>query len=132
MKRLPFFFLLLSTWTYAAEVLAPEAAFKPTARFVDARSVELRYTIAPGYYLYRNKFSFAADAKNIAKAEFPVGEMKQDPFFGRVEIYRDSVTIRLPINQGAQGTLIEATSQGCADVGICYPPITQRLRPTKP
>lgn len=114
------------------ELLQPEIAFQPTAHYVDARTLEVRYRIAPGYYLYREKFAFKAGEKKLGKAKFPKGKIKDDPFFGRVEIYREALSIRLPVVQAEEGMTLEATSQGCADIGICYPPVTQHLKVLKP
>ncbi|HKO88198.1 MAG TPA: protein-disulfide reductase DsbD N-terminal domain-containing protein [Burkholderiales bacterium] len=138
MKRLAVLFL--SLWSAAvcgADLLPPEKAFGATAQRIDANTVALRYVIAPGYYLYKEKFSFATNTKNAdstkrLKPVLPPGKMKQDPYFGRVEIYRDTLTIRLPVQEAGEDQMIEATSQGCADVGVCYPPVTQYLRPKRP
>jgi thiol:disulfide interchange protein DsbD len=57
----------------------------------------------------------------------PAGKVKQDEFFGRVETYRGSVTVNLAVRNFTPGKplIIHAESQGCADIGICYPPTTQ-------
>ena len=120
-------------------LLDADQAFRVAARWHDARTVELNYLIADGYYMYRDRFGFTIDGKpvKLAKSQFPTGQIKQDPTFGRVVTYRNSVRLQLPIHlsgsaHGENGTLeIEATSQGCADLGVCYPPLRQRLRVTR-
>ncbi|MBZ0091808.1 MAG: protein-disulfide reductase DsbD [Sulfuricellaceae bacterium] len=112
------------------EPLEPEQAFQLTARAVDGNTVEARYRIADGYYLYRNKFKFSVQPADISlgAAQMPVAKVKQDEFFGRMEIYRHEAVIRLPLQRtkpGAQTLTLKATVQGCADAGICYPPIEQ-------
>lgn len=117
------------------ELLDVEQAFTVSARLRDARTLELTYRIAPGYYLYRKRFKFALseDPQRWLTARIPPGKMKQDATFGRVETYRDSVRILLPApshpgQTGEPGRFeLLATSQGCADIGVCYPPHIHRL-----
>ena len=59
--RLIFVVLLLSTSAYAEELLHPSEAFKPAVRALDGQTIELRFEIAKGYYLYREKFRFSAE-----------------------------------------------------------------------
>ena len=119
-------------------LLEPERAFQLSAQRKDLKNVELRYKIADGYYMYRARFKFAvvpATSAKLGKATFSKGKMKLDPTFGHVEIYRDSVRILLPIARlgesiapaDTQSLLLKVTSQGCADAGVCYPPMHQTL-----
>jgi thiol:disulfide interchange protein DsbD len=111
----------------AQDVLEPEKAFRFSARALDERTIEVRYGIEDGYYLYRDKFRFAAEppAARLGPADFPPGKIKQDEFFGRVETYRGDLAIRIPVEASVDTLKLAVTSQGCADVGICYPPMTQ-------
>jgi len=112
----------------ADDLLEPEQAFQLSARPLDPNAIEVRFRIAAGYYMYRAKFKFAvagADA-TLGAPEFPRGLIKQDEFFGEVETYRKQVAIRVPVTGGAEQFRLEVTSQGCADIGVCYPPLTQR------
>ncbi len=112
-----------------AELLEPEKAFAMSARALDARTVEVSFAIADGYYMYRDKFQFAADPGSRAKLgapEFPAGVRKKDEFFGEVETYRKHVAIRLPVEAPQQTLKLTVTSQGCADVGVCYAPFESR------
>jgi thioredoxin:protein disulfide reductase len=107
------------------ELLEPDKAFRFSARMLDAHSVELRYEIAPGYYLYRDKFRFTADPQSadLGSPAMPAGKVKKDNFFGDVEIYRGDLRIVLPLgNAGGLQFKLKAVSQGCADVGVCYAP----------
>lgn len=111
--------------------LPPEKAFRFSARLLDPRTVEARFTIASGYYLYRDKIRFAiepADA-GLAVPKLPGGTVKEDQFFGRVETYRGDVAVQLTIKDPKPGQqiVLAAESQGCADIGICYPPTVQRV-----
>ncbi|MBA2351431.1 MAG: protein-disulfide reductase DsbD [Burkholderiales bacterium] len=122
---------LFPLFPHAAEpdLLEPDRAFRFSARIVDPGAIELNYRIAPGYYLYRDKFRFSAEpAVALGKAQFPAGEIKDDEFFGRVETFRDELKIRLPFDAASappQFTL-KSFSQGCADVGVCYIPHEQK------
>lgn len=120
-----------------AELLEAEKAFSVSARRVGDSDVELRYAIADGYYMYRDRFRFAINGQPVsfAKKAWPTGKWKQDATFGKVVTYRNSVRLLLPISlvaqaatPGARGPMtVTARSQGCADAGVCYPPIQQTL-----
>jgi len=113
----------------AQDLLDPAVAFKFSARPLDARTLEVRYQIADGYYMYRNKFKFAVepDAVKLGEAQFPAGDIHNDEFFGKVETYRKQVRILLPLaaDAGASAFKLAVTSQGCADIGVCYIPQVQ-------
>jgi len=127
--------LLFSLFAHAddGEPLDPEQAFRFSARALDAHTVEVRYRIADGYYLYREKFKFSADGIELGAAQFPPGKVKQDEYFGRVETYRNEVAIKLPVNSqpvsgAAQTFTLKTVAQGCADAGLCYPPQTASMQ----
>jgi thiol:disulfide interchange protein DsbD len=112
------------------EFLDPLVAFKPAVRALDDRTLEVRFTIHPGYYLYRDRFRFAADMVRLGAAEIPAGKVKVDESFGRVEVFYDAVAIRLPVERNMRAPMrfdLSVTSQGCADAGLCYLPQTQTL-----
>jgi thiol:disulfide interchange protein DsbD len=105
------------------EFLDPAVAFKLDARAADARTVELDYTIAPGYYLYREHFKFVGDGATLGTPVLPPGKTKYDETFQKtVETYRDVVRIAIPVTQASGAFRLVATNQGCADKGLCYPP----------
>jgi thiol:disulfide interchange protein DsbD len=90
----------------------------------------VRYLIAPGYYLYRDKLRFTSEsgAVQLEAPQLPEGKRKHDEFFGEVETYRGDLRIRIPYRSEAgtaQFTLV-AVSQGCADAGVCYVPQEQK------
>ena len=111
------------------DLLEPEKAFRMSTRALDARTVEVSFAIAEGYYMYRERFRFAVEPGSKAKLgapQFPPGVRKKDEFFGEVETYRKQVTIRVPV-EDAEGPLgLIVTSQGCADVGVCYIPMDSK------
>jgi thiol:disulfide interchange protein DsbD len=122
--------LVASLAAVAQNPLPPDKAFRFSARPVDAHTVEARFTIADGYYLYRDKIHFAIEpaSAGLEMPRLPEGEVKEDQFFGRVETYRRDVVVHLAIKDGVPGqqVVIAAQSQGCADIGLCYPPTVQR------
>jgi thiol:disulfide interchange protein DsbD len=131
--------LCLSVAVYAQEeeLLEPAKAFALTITAQSADTVEARWDIAEGYYLYRSKFKFNTDASGITLGEpsFPAGKIKHDEFFGDVETYRHSVVITIPVKRAAgapESFTLTATSQGCADQGVCYPPQRQQREVSLP
>ncbi len=115
------------------ELLPPEQAFALEA-WLDGDRLFAEYTIAPGYYMYRQRFEFVVDPDTgevrIEALKIPPGKRKVDEFFGAVETYRDRVRIELPLARSGDDLTpfqVRATSQGCADIGVCYPPLKQAL-----
>jgi thiol:disulfide interchange protein DsbD len=112
------------------ELLEPEQAFRFTARLVSPRLIEVQYRVADGYYLYKSRLDFRLDtsAARLGPPEMPTGTWHEDEFFGRSEIYRGEVAIRLPLLDDAPRVLVlVAVAQGCADIGVCYLPTAQRV-----
>lgn len=115
----------LAAGVHAAEpdLLPAEEAFRVTATMKDAKTVALDFQIADGYYMYRNRFRVEGlEGAKLGKAVLPAGKMKQDATFGRVETYRKSVRMLLPVASASGPLKLRVTSQGCADAGVCYPP----------
>ena len=119
------------------DLLEAERAFQLRARWQDANTVELQYAIADQYYMYRDRFRFSVNGVPLvlARSKFPAGKMKTDATFGSVVTYRDSVRLLLPLALTSRGTnrsgtepiKLDVSSQGCADIGVCYPPLKQTL-----
>jgi len=115
------------------ELLPPEEAFSLSA-WVEGDTLVAEYQIAPGYYMYRERFDFLVESSDAPTqfdvAVIPAGKIKEDEFFGKMETYRDSVKVRLPLlfdGPAANKLQVKITSQGCADIGVCYPPLKQAL-----
>ncbi len=120
---------------HAANDLLPlEQAFRLSAQVVDRNTVEVRFDIADGYYLYRDKLGFAAGQAALGAPDIPPGTMKKDEIFGDVEVHRGQLPIRLPLSASADMVTLKVSSQGCADAGVCYPPSEQTvtLDPARP
>ncbi|MEJ5999496.1 protein-disulfide reductase DsbD [Paucibacter soli] len=130
LRRL-FFFVLLGLASaiavHADDFLEPEQAFKLAVRAVDERSAEVSFIIAPGYYMYRDQFKFELQgAGQLGAVSIPDGKKKYDETFQKeVEVYRDGLKVRVAIEQGAPILELRVTGQGCADKGLCYPPMTR-------
>lgn len=114
----------------AEDLLPVEEAFALTATASGDR-VRLSWRIAEGYYLYRHAFEFEAVDPDATLGEpvVPAGETLVDEFFGETETYRDSVVVTVPVEAlPDDGELaIRVAYQGCADLGVCYPPHRQTL-----
>jgi thiol:disulfide interchange protein DsbD len=109
----------------ADDFLDPSVAFKFSATEKPGEVV-VTYKIADGYYMYRERFAFATrnGTTTIGDAQLPPGHVKFDQTFNKnVETYRNELTIRIPVKQAAGPFDLAVTSQGCADAGICYPPM---------
>ena len=115
----------------ADDFLEPDQAFRLSARAADGATLELRYEIAPGYYMYRERFEVVAapaDVKLGAPA-YPAGKVKYDETFQKdVETFRGDLRIPVPVTAAPAEFKVTVTSQGCADKGLCYPPRPQVLK----
>lgn len=127
---LPLLFWLAAGAAHALpEPLDPEKAYVFSARALDAKTVEAQWKIAADYYMYRDKIRFAVEpaTTTLGAPAMPAGKTHKDEFFGDVETYRGTVKITIPIEaNGATSVTLKATSQGCWDKGVCYPPLDQK------
>ena len=107
------------------DLLPVDQAFALRAEALSRDRIELRWDIAPGYYLYHHRTSVKAGPGFTAGAlQMPQGEKKHDEFFGDVETYHRQLRSILPgtADAGATSVTLEVRYQGCADAGVCYPP----------
>lgn len=109
------------------EPLPPEQAFQFSASMQDADTLLVQWNIADSYYLYRHKLKFNSNTPGITLGEpaIPDGKKKTDDFFGEVETYRHLLAVKIPVKRTGNtigSFALNAESQGCADIGICYPP----------
>ena len=124
-----------------SEFLPPKEAFQVSATAEGADKIRVDFLIAPAYYLYRHRFSFAIDADAtspgaaLGNAAIPEGEWKEDEFFGRQQVYYSAVSVTVPVSRAPGEALtlpLVIGLQGCADAGLCYPPEKRRLSVTLP
>ena len=109
---------------FDAEPLAAEEAFKLDHIVTGPAEAVIRWQIPQFYYLYKEKFAFSSPDFIIEDVQFPVAQIKEDPFFGASEVYHDVVeaTLRLtPIVKNQKNGVLNITYQGCWEGGICYP-----------
>ncbi|HJW12199.1 MAG TPA: protein-disulfide reductase DsbD N-terminal domain-containing protein, partial [Albitalea sp.] len=121
--------MALASWSVRAadEFLDPNIAFKASARVADERTVEVVIDVAPGYYLYREQFKFAATGATLGAQAIPPGKVKFDETFQKnVETHRGLLRIVVPVRQAAPTFRLAVNYQGCADKGLCYPPAQMR------
>ena len=116
------------------EFLDPDVAFVLRAAAAGPGAIEARWDIADGYYLYRDRFRFRASdgsGASLGDAGFPKGKMKDDEYFGPMEVYYHTVAAFVPVTRaataGGAALDVDITYQGCAEAGLCYPPITKTV-----
>lgn len=115
------------------ELLPPDQAFEFFASVKDDHTLHVNWNIAEGYYLYREKVQLElvnADGVTLGTYDIPRGIPKQDEAFGQVETFHNELGFDLPISrstQSAQTVTLQAKYQGCADRGVCYPPMSKKI-----
>jgi thiol:disulfide interchange protein len=114
--------------------LPPELAFAFEAIATSPTELLLRFTPAPGYYLYRDRSAFrviAPDTVHLATPQWPEGSAHEDEHFGQVVVFFQQIEVPLPLRRTraqAETLQLEATFQGCQTDGICYPPMTRTVQ----
>jgi thiol:disulfide interchange protein DsbD len=111
------------------EFLDPEVAFVVTSEALSTSTVRINWRIAEGYYLYKQRISLepADVARPVGALVLPKGEAHHDEYFGDQEVYRSSLDGTFSVPPGAKSVDVKVSYQGCADAGLCYPPITKVL-----
>jgi thiol:disulfide interchange protein DsbD len=117
-----------------ADFLPPDLAFRPTAR-LEGNTLRVRWLIADGYYLYKQRMAVVAESPDlvVTRLSLPPGTVKTDPYLGTQEIYTQQVDASVGfrrLDYGAHPLQIKVTYQGCAEAGLCYPPIAKILSPS--
>jgi thiol:disulfide interchange protein DsbD len=109
-------------------VLDPDAAFIFSTTLESPSLLVAHWDIAEGYYLYRDKFKFSLKQGGIlGEPQLPVGKIKEDIKYGRLEVYEHQVSIKLPLQETQElaSLTLETSYQGCADGRFCYPPLAK-------
>tara|TARA_B100000029_G_scaffold484377_1_gene536514 strand:+ start:4839 stop:6617 length:1779 start_codon:yes stop_codon:yes gene_type:complete len=110
------------------EFLHPDKAFIPTLNKKEQNIIHVSWDIHDGYYLYMGMFEFSiknADIK-IEKVIMPNGKKKKDEFFGDVDVYYKYTDAQIFLSGDTNKSYtIDITYQGCAEAGLCYPPVTK-------
>lgn len=108
------------------EFLPVEQAFQLNTELV-GQNIQASWTIAPGTYLYKTRISFDAEGAALGEVKFPTGDIKNDETFGRVEVYHDRLHLSVPLTQAKGPFTLNLSYQGCAEAGLCYPPVRVKL-----
>ena len=115
------------------ELLPPEHAFQFSASVKNGHTLVVNWKIAPDYYLYREKISLnltRAEKTQLGHYDIPHGTPKHDEAFGSVEIFHHTLSFEVPLirsHTDPETITLQAKLQGCADRGVCYPPMEQRI-----
>ena len=110
------------------DFLPPEKAFRVSARLIDAKSIEVQFEIAEGYYLYRDRLIFKAEGASLGAPDIPHGKVKFDPNFEKeVETFRQQLIVRIPV-ENSDTFKLTVGNQGCSDKGLCYAPMETIFR----
>ena len=119
----------------STDFLPVDQAFRLEQLESTPQEIRLRFSNADGYYLYRHRFTFSTDTPGVTLGEpqIPPGEQKVDEYFGPIEAHYGITEITLPVNNPrGDGFTLRIGYQGCADLGLCYPPETRELRIGEP
>lgn len=92
-----------------------------------ADKLTLSWQVEPGYYLYRQQIHIMAKNAKLAEWMLPAGKPHEDEFYGKTEIYSETLTLPLTLLQAEKGATVSVTYQGCAAAGFCYPPETRTV-----
>ena len=117
------------------EFLHPDEAFRVEASAREPALAVVRWRIEPGYYLYAKRIEVhlpegSPPGTSIVGLELPPGEMQEDPYFGRVEVYRFEAAASARLAHAGSpppAIALDVIYQGCADEGLCYPPIRKSV-----
>ncbi|MES9993442.1 MAG: protein-disulfide reductase DsbD [Candidatus Thiodiazotropha sp.] len=120
------------------ELLDPEEAYQLSAKVEDGTHIRLYWSIADGTYLYQDKIalsvadndSVALGELNLPEAEIKKDSVKPDGSIGDVAVYHKEIDLVVPLVRStteAEELILEARYQGCAEIGVCYPPISKQF-----
>jgi thiol:disulfide interchange protein DsbD len=112
------------------QFLHPDEAFKLRIIAIDSNTVEARFTVTDGYYLYKDRIQFdikEASLGTINSVDLPAGDIKNDPNFGRQEVYHHDFVATIGISNAAPNVVMQARFQGCSEKGLCYAPQLQTV-----
>jgi thiol:disulfide interchange protein DsbD len=129
---------ILGTATAIGEDFLPaDQAFRFAALAEGTDGVRLDWQIAEGYYLYRGRIKVTTPSARaqLGATQLPAGQIKNDEYFGKQEVYHHELIATVPVARARDGSFdlpLQVTYQGCAEAGLCYPPITKMVTVTLP
>lgn len=122
--------VLLNYSAHSADLLDPEEAFHASAA-LNGANIDLKFHVANGYHLYRDRISITSqtDSLKLGKPVLPEGVVDNDPYFGKLVVYKSDFTVQVPVEASQAGEAkLTLKYQGCSDTqGVCYPPQTQNV-----
>jgi thiol:disulfide interchange protein DsbD len=128
-------FSLISVSAHSAELLSPEEAFHATGSIKNSE-LSLSFKVAPGYHLYRDRIEVTPESAQLklGTPAFPEGEIDNDPYFGKMVVYKKNFIVNYPLLSSQAGSeKITVKYQGCSDtMGVCYPPQKQLIEISTP
>lgn len=124
-------FTQLFTDSDSEDFLPVDKAFKVEAALVDATQAQVKFIVAPGHYLYRERIQLILPAGETAQLTLPAGETKNDPNFGQQQVFHHD-TLAEVVFTGTAPAVLQVRYQGCSEKGLCYPPQTKSLQLSSP
>ena len=125
---------LLSLLCQGKEFLRPEEAFKVQGKLTE-QGLQVTFSVVPGYYIYQESLQVQAQVDNklltLSPESLPSAHEKYDENFQKiVRTYTDTTTLSFSLSQLPKQTPLnlEVQVQGCAEKGICYPPMTRYIQ----
>lgn len=110
----------LAALQQGSQFLPVEQAFVMDFRQQENK-LQVSFTIADGYYLYKDKFKFVGIDAAFSHPQYPKGVMITDEYFGESEVYFHQVVLDIPLSQLGSEAMLKVRFQGCAEAGLCYP-----------
>ncbi|MCS6997083.1 MAG: protein-disulfide reductase DsbD family protein [Casimicrobiaceae bacterium] len=120
-----------SPQTSVAGALVPVDQAFPARPVVRGSRLVVRFDVLPGHYLYRDRFEATVDGQPAVVTPLTRGSVRDDPHFGRVEVYDQptEIALALPHDVGSRAVPVAIRFQGCSErAGVCYPPVTRTYR----
>ncbi len=99
------------------EFLPPDQAFQLSVESISDQKAQLKWTIAPHYYLYHDQFKVSLNQKSVP-LNLPKGHIKEDPTFGKTEVHYEQVSTQINVKPNSE---YQVVYQGCSADGLCYP-----------
>lgn len=118
---------LVTSAAFAATPLPLDKAFQFSINIEGTQKAVLQWKIAPGYYLYKNKFQFVVSPSVKTTVQFPKTAFKQDVKRGRIEVFSGNIRIPLFFQTKATSVRLQVDYQGCSEGGFCYPPVHKEM-----
>ena len=107
-------------------------AFQMVSRATAPNQYTLTWRIAQGYYLYKDRMKIvASDGATVSAIKWLTSaQSKDDPNFGQVQVFHNQAIAQVTVNTsnvGAGKATLNVRYQGCAEGGLCYPPVDAQV-----